>query len=225
MIYICKGCSSACEGICALCCKLPCKACSRCCRECCECLHVVFHPILRGPLGPYVMATWVVMLVASIAAIYGYTQADCSDAETGNILLLVVAAIHALFATYIQRRIIWGLAVRNVEWSSGQVAKEAVNIGLYDIGFCLYFFFFIGALCFCFYSMSMLSCGGSTGWIAVICLLVYKFCAPYYILFWYCGNCCIGRVTGRTKVVTIGTATRVEPAKAMPQQVGKARAI
>jgi len=186
MIYICKGCSEAC--------KAPCKACDKVCKGCSDC----WAPILNGPLGCYVMATCLCMLLAGLCGAGGAMSAECSDAQMFCAAAVGMALLHAGFAYYLQRRIISGLAAKGISPSSNKdLASEAGQIMLYDVGFCLYVFTFFGCFGFCFYGFSLLSCGGGLGWGAVGLLILFHMTAPGYGICWYCGQCCFGQAAAR----------------------------
>jgi len=97
-----------------------------------------------------------------------------------------MALLHAAFAFYLQRRVISGLK------SNSELVQDVGRIILYDVGFCLYAFAFLGCFGFCFYAFFALlfSCGGGLGYAALGLLLLFHCVAPGYGMLWYCGQCC-----------------------------------
>jgi len=206
MIYICKGCSEVCKAPCKACdfvctgcskaCNGACKGCSKACDSVGKACNDLWSPIINGPLGCFVISTWVCMLLAGLCGAAGASSAKCSDAQMVCGAAVGMAVLHACFVFYLQRRIISGLKAKGVSPSSNKdLASEAGQIILYDVGFCLYIFAFFGCFGFCFYGLMLLSCGGGLGYAAVGLLIFFHMTAPGYGMCWYCGQCCFGKVS------------------------------
>merc|ERR1712150_207703 len=80
--------------------------------------------------------------------------------------------------------------------SSREIVGQAGKIVMYDIGFCLYIFFFFGAAGFCCYGMvATLDCDGSTGgFVACLLLVIYAFITWNFSFCWYCCQCICGGI-------------------------------
>lgn len=188
MIYVFRGL--------ARCCDAPCRFCGEACKVLargCEHVSVCFQPIVDAPLGRYVIGTWFVMFFVALCGGLGFISAECDDSTIACAVFIALAALHASFAYYLQRRIVVGMTKRGQQTVNQQeLAREAGRIMLYDIGVCLYSILYVCAWCWCFYSFAMLGCGGGAGFAAAILLILYGMAASTYLLAWYCCTCCAG---------------------------------
>lgn len=80
-------------------------------------------------------------------------RSPCSTPQTHPPLakvFIALAALHASFAYYLQRRIVVGMTKRGQQTVNQQeLAREAGRIMLYDIGVCLYSILYVCAWCWC----------------------------------------------------------------------------
>lgn len=224
MIYCFKACTAPCKV-----CGLACDGCGKACEGCTQCVGDFFGPITRNPLGGYVLATWGSMIIVVLGSAYSLTNmkstgdtennsssvttttlvpgseasVDCDMARIYCMAMVGMAAIHALFAFYIQRRLVNAIGKDGVQnMSSREIAEKAKQLAMYDVAFCLYCPFFIGGF---FYAMTglgdMKDCDNTgPAWSAGTLLAFYQFCAGTYGFFWACCQCCCGQVesvTGR----------------------------
>jgi hypothetical protein len=111
---------------------------------------------------------------------------DAQRRQTGIFVVveIVAAAIHAIFAFYIQRRLVARLEKGA---SSGEVTAATKHLLKYDIGFCLYFFFAIAACGYNSYSLTLLSCEGSA---PVLCAAWLMFTHAGFSLCYLCCFLC-----------------------------------
>jgi len=186
MIYI----FSSCKEIC----KLPCTLCEygcKCCKESCGAFCDLWAPICSNPLGGYVIITWCFMLPAIICAALGLGSAKDNESYVA-IGDVVLGLVHAGFAFYLQRQLVNGLEKRG--WQPGEgkshkdIAKEAKTIAKYDVGFCLYFFVFVGAFGFNCWGATVVS--DNLLAIAVGLMIAYGCFAWLYSTCWCCGQAC-----------------------------------
>jgi len=192
MIYICKGCEEIIKAPCTLC-RYGCSCCKESCAKFCE----LWEPITGNPLGGYVLFTWLMAAVVIACAAAGFSS--CSGSGTIVCLVdIVLAIVHAAFAYYLQRQLVAGLQRRG--WEEGQqknhkdITKETWAIVKYDVGFCLYFFVFIGAFAFQCWAFTVINeCDGSLAMIAVALMIVFSCLAWFYASCWTCGQCCFAK--------------------------------
>lgn len=224
MFYICKGCDQSC------------KECRECCKPCCD--------VLDKPLGGYVLLASLLMLPAAICgglgAIHPHVR-DCSEAPLMALCAVnvMLGVIHILFAFYVQRRLIRGLNgfddIQGLHGSSQrpqqageqvnakELMQNAGNVVLYDIGFCIYVFVFMGSFFFNLVGLSWpSSCvplDTSMPTISALLLVVFGIFAFGFAVLWYsalaCDECCGGGLFG----------TKPAPAAAPPQNKGLMRMI
>jgi len=199
----------------------------------------MFTFITHYPLGNYVMGTWVLM--ACILGASAYTVSNikdvpgqkCGDAMAFFGANCAIALVHCVMAFYLQYKIKAFINKEEHEKNPGAAADEdlcfdkdiphaqisaaARHIGLYDIGFCLYFFAFYGALGYNMYGMGSLEdCEGENvwqGWFAASGMIGYGFFCSWYFFCWYCMQACCGAKENRQAKQKGGSA-------APPQQVG-----
>lgn len=205
MIYIAKG-------VC-----MPCKLCEKCCGSCCEgiskfcdciskccggicsgishCFSGCFGPIIHNPLGGYVIGTWVVMALVIACFICTITEVTCDGPKIVAYVDITFAVVHAIFAFYIQRRLICAIGEQAVqEMTHSEIAARARHVMAYDVGFCLYFFIFCGSFVYNCTVFGVLSqCGGSgPGWSGAALLLMYGLGVWHYAICWFACQCCCG---------------------------------
>lgn len=183
-------------------CKYPCMCCQESCNtvkqalgECCGAISGLFGPICGRPLGGYVLVTWLVMLMAVAACavdLLSETVKKCTQLRDFCIAEIGCALVHAGAAFYIQRKVISAAAKstgKSVEelnkLSSSELFDAAKDIAWKDIGFCIYFFVFIGIFGFNCYGFSKFSCGDHENYYkaAIWVMLSYGVCA------WFGGSC------------------------------------
>mmetsp|Transcript_93766 Transcript_93766/g.205214 ORF Transcript_93766/g.205214 Transcript_93766/m.205214 type:complete len:227 (-) Transcript_93766:472-1152(-) len=207
MIYICKG----------LC--LPCKACDAACQglfkgieEFCAGISNIFGPITNNPLGGYVIGTWVVMAGVLFGSGYSLSQVDCDEPKVPCIANCGLALIHIAFAFYIQRRLVGALTKEPTTMTHNEIAAKAREVMMYDVGFCLYFFVFIGSFgynCSVFDALS--ECEGTgPAWTAAAFMLLYGFGVWNYALCWYGCQCCCGTFES-ARSQAMGTQAKTQP--------------
>lgn len=202
MIYICKIFSLPCtlaEKICQGCstvCKESCKAFG----EACSAITNCWKPVSQGPLGSYVIGTWVVM--ALCIGMFGMTVSQLEGCDTVSMFSLInigLAVLHCLAAFYIQRRIITHIANNGGDTTSGHysardITHSAWEVAKYDIGFCLYVFAFIGAAAYNAQGIKdFKDCdkGSGPAWGASVIKIMYAFLVWNYFFCWYgCQMCC-----------------------------------
>mmetsp|Transcript_121880 Transcript_121880/g.235091 ORF Transcript_121880/g.235091 Transcript_121880/m.235091 type:complete len:215 (-) Transcript_121880:13-657(-) len=186
MIYICKGCGQVCAA--------PCKICDGCCKAISDC----FGPILQKPLGHYVVGTWIALLfVATPLGVLGVLSGGCNDVKITSIILIGLAVMHSFMAYYTQMRIHQNVCKSGSAFSGQAVAKEASKLMMYDIGFCIYVFVFVGSWGYACFALST-GCDVGTDdkammtFLSALVLIIWGVCAVQYAICWYFGNCCFG---------------------------------
>jgi len=175
--------------------------------------------VLDRPLGVYVILATAITMPAALcgfAAVGNKDLQDCTNSGATTYCLLAgfLGLIHTTFSFYIQSRLVHGLAHQELLKSDGDrdpnkpvnaddLIKEAGHIVLYDVGFCLYLFVFVGSF---FYSCSAPSTldecepGVPTAANAAAGLLI--FFAIFVGCFGSCGLCvlgcdsCVGHISG-----------------------------
>lgn len=225
MIYICSGIGALCKAPC-----LACRGMCKCCDEGCKALRSCWSPIVDNPLGMFVLGTWAMQLLVCLCAGYAFSgindeckapDVDCagvatcetakSDAETATSnaqvylgVMFLIAIIHCTFAFYIQRKLVWEIEKAD---PSTPVSKLISEILKRDIPFCLYFFFAIGAFCYCIWGMNSGSGDNcklgdttkvqtGTGGVAMVSI-IYGILTPCYA-------CCF--IFGKVSSDTVGQA-------------------
>merc|ERR1719232_1959178 len=80
-----------------------------------------------------------------------------------------------------------------------EIADKAWQIALYDVGFCFYVFFFLGAFGFNCWGLTLFRECAHTGpgWSAVGIKLMYAVLVWNYFFLWYCCQSCSGRNEAR----------------------------
>jgi len=204
-------------------CKAPCK----CCKEACKAWADVWAPITRNPLGGYVIMTWITMIPVVVCAGVSLTKIVCKDPKLHLFLAIGTALIHALGAWHIQHQLVKALNDAGMEeraqMTHHAIAKKAGYVMVYDIGFCLYTFFFLGAFGFACYSLqSLQDCEGEGTGLARCAwglLIFYAMAACNFATCWYCGQqCCKESPTVRAKKARKGCDA--EPGTVGPETVG-----
>jgi hypothetical protein len=141
MIYFCKGCGAGCNGL------------GKCCDEIGKCLNEVCAPcckVLDRPLGGYVLLTFIVCIIGLGCAGAGAINEgvkECSKVQLLCFANVALTIIHAGFAIYLQSRLVSGMekAGGTVSMTGKEILNRAGHIVLYDVGFCVYVFVFIGS--------------------------------------------------------------------------------
>jgi hypothetical protein len=216
MIYLCKAFTLPCK-----CCEASCKAAGEACKESCKCIGTLcekcgdfFGPITRGPLAAYVVGTWVTMVGCIFAFVMAYVKATewidsvptaaeeiakkyCEEATMFFIINIPVCVVDMLMARYIQWKVVREIRKEghDTETISHQdIAEKARHIALYDIGFCLYVFFFLGGFGLQVWGLTQLEdCQGTgTGWAASGVKIVYHVLIWNYFFCWYVWQHCCG---------------------------------
>lgn len=198
MIYICKGLSAILTAPCTLCklscsfCDSACKALSKACGSCLDAISEAWAPIVRNPLSTFVLGTWALMaMIVSCTVWAGRRVAgECGDdAQRRQLMIFValeitIAALHATFAFYIQRRLVARLEQGA---PSGDISAATKHLLKYDIGFCFYVFFAIAACGYNSYSLTLLSCAGSA---PILCAAWLMFTHAGFSLCYLCCFLC-----------------------------------
>jgi len=212
MIYLFLCCGAVLKAPC-ICCKAVgevfddcCKGCSRVCDECCKALSDLWAPIVQNPLGVYVIGTWIVMVlvIAACAATVG-TVWGCNELAIFCFADIGIALSHSVFAFYIQRRLVNGIGkIGKDQMTHDEITVEARNILKYDIGFCLYFFFFVAAFVYNCHGVVDVSNCVDTGFqtAAVTLMILYGVGVWNFGCCWYCGQCCFGEAEKKGIVKT-----------------------
>lgn len=209
MIYIFQGCGNICKAPC-ICCKgianafdSVCKGCGDTCHAWAQALSDCWAPIVQNPLGFFVIGTWLTMalcVAACVATIMDAGKAKCRELVYFCVIDIGIAFVHMAFAFYIQRCLVKALTQSGRDTMTHQeITHEAKNLLKYDIGFCLYFFFFFAAFCYNFYAVGLGGQCSTNGYQmgAIGLHLTYGVGAFWYALCWYCGQCCFGKAEKR----------------------------
>lgn len=237
MFYICKGCDDGCKG-----CS---KACDNVCGGFAKCMGAVCAPLAQvcdRPLGSYVVMTWLFNIPAAGMAGASLANAgvkECTEAPLmmSNGANAALGLIHAGFAIYLQQRLVHLLRKAGGEGgdqnpSPKDLMKRAWDIILYDVGFCIYIFVFIGSFGFNCYSMSWpgrCNTGTSLPFFASMLLVMFAFAAGWFMIMWYfalaCQDCC-GGVFGQAPARVVlgrayGHSSQARPFQAQAQVVGQ----
>jgi len=219
MIYIFKACGAVCTApwkICdagCVCCGQACSSCTSACNTACKticwpctvaCKRIseFFGTIANNPLGGYVLWTFASAIFVVCGAAISLTriaqsskaEGDCESSKVLCIVMMGIAAVHAGFAFYIQRRLVAEIAKEDSKnMTSTEIVAKAKHVMLYDVIFCLYSPFFLGAWAYVCYSFAAFeSCKEFTGpaWGAAALLVCYGFVASNYLAWWFCCQCC-----------------------------------
>ncbi|CAK0846516.1 unnamed protein product, partial [Prorocentrum cordatum] len=184
------------------------RSCEACTNGCGKAVGAVCNPLCRvldRPLGSYAFLTGAVNALSCLLAILSLgDDMRCSSGESAANLfaMMNVAAsiVHAGFALYLQQRLVRGLqrnaALGNHGSTARQLMKEAGDIVLYDVGFCLYVFFFVAAFFVQFWGFSVL--GGcrdaGTAWGSATLQVLFCLGAVAFGFCWscamQCSDCC-----------------------------------
>eukprot|EP00401_Gymnodinium_catenatum_P069812 CAMPEP_0117522418 /NCGR_PEP_ID=MMETSP0784-20121206/34196_1 /TAXON_ID=39447 /ORGANISM="" /LENGTH=156 /DNA_ID=CAMNT_0005318487 /DNA_START=210 /DNA_END=680 /DNA_ORIENTATION=- len=134
------------------------------------------------------------MTLVCLGAAYTFAKASCDNPKMFCLIQIVLAAIHAIFALYIQRRLCNAVG-KDVysRMTFSEVAAKTTEIMMYDIGFCVYVMVFAGAFFYTCYGLSGLGDCSGTGpaWSSAALHVIYIFGVFHYALCWYfCQSCC-----------------------------------
>jgi len=223
MIYIFKGCGEICKLPCTICQGL-CKGFDKVCKGCSEAFGEICAPISQvcdKPLGGYVILTWLTMAVALGCSVGGFS-CEGSQAKLLCIVDIGISLVHAGFAYYLQWRLVTGLEKKGKsEGDHKQIVKEAWEVIKYDVGFCLYFFVFIGAFAFNCQGLQWGQDCGSTSlaYAAAGVMIAYGIGASCYAFCWYCGQCCFAGAKYTKNKATKAKGGLTSGAGGPPQQV------
>jgi len=191
MIYFCKGCTAGCKGL-----EDCCKECTKCCAPCCK--------VLERPLGGYVLCAFIANLVALLCAGIGGVNEGVSDCSNVQLLCFAnvgLALVHTGFALYLQSRLVQGMAkaAPTAQGTSKEIMTQAGHIMLYDVGFCLYLFVFVGSFGLNVVGMSWASaCNSGTAlpFLGALCMVMFALFVGFFSCFWFCflacDDCCGG---------------------------------
>eukprot|EP00747_Dinoflagellata_sp_TGD_P032610 gnl/TRDRNA2_/TRDRNA2_136097_c0_seq1.p1 gnl/TRDRNA2_/TRDRNA2_136097_c0~~gnl/TRDRNA2_/TRDRNA2_136097_c0_seq1.p1 ORF type:complete len:313 (+),score=33.79 gnl/TRDRNA2_/TRDRNA2_136097_c0_seq1:87-941(+) len=132
----------------------------------------------------------------------------------------VFSVLHVLFAFYLQNRLVQAFRRDDmqVQATPAQLMSQAGHIVLYDIGFCLYLFAFVGSFGFNCLGLKWTSdCPGtSMPYIAGFLLILYAIGAVNFAFMWWCmlscDDCCGLQSTSRPAVAQ-GAPPRLSPAQ------------
>lgn len=220
MIYICKAavlpcqlCSMACSG-CGKVCEESCVGCTRACGACrhgfaqgCRSISNAvgnfWAPITRNPLASYVIGTWLAMALViaatgtSLGRIIGSSDASCDKPKVFCAVDIGLAFLHMVFAFYLQRRLVMAIGEKAAhEMTHKEIADKARHVALYDFGFCIYTFVFIGCFVYNCYTIRDLSgCADMGGaWMGSAGMIVYGVLVWNLGFCWFCTQCCSGQV-------------------------------
>lgn len=234
-----------------VCCKYPCEACDGACKGCSKCAQEVCggcgqlcepcSRVLDRPLGSYVVMTGCLNLPACLFAVIGIADREvraCSASPMTIFCLtnVVLGILHSGFALYLQQRLVSGMqsqtfmgqqaaelgaADPNHMPTSKELMKRAGNILLYDIGFCVYVFVFVGSFGFNCAGMGWAAdCpGASLPGLSAGLMLFFAFLAVGFFILWYCSLACDSAVGG-----VLGTRARPSGQPAQ-QNRGLARVV
>lgn len=217
MIYIFRACGALCMAPCKLCeccargCDKTCKGCGDACRRCTKACEEMWEPILKNPLGHYVIGTWVAMALAigcNIRSLCNTHKLECTELKTFNWVDIAIGVVHAGFALYIQRRLVAHLSKQGKpSMTNAEIAASARELVKYDVGLCLYVFGFMAAFCYNCYGVGNVGDCSETGFQrgAVAIHVCWGLGAWWYGLCWFCGKCCFGQAEqAREKVKAKG---------------------
>mmetsp|Transcript_124019 Transcript_124019/g.246965 ORF Transcript_124019/g.246965 Transcript_124019/m.246965 type:complete len:315 (-) Transcript_124019:48-992(-) len=191
----CNACSKSCDGLC--------KFCGRICSP--------INAILDRPLGGYVLLSSICTILAAILAVIGLIDTKLRACGLTVLCLanIVLGPAHACFGVYLQQKLLHGL--RNpgslnsisVEGSekpsdeqptSRELLSRAGQILLYDVGFCIYFFVFVGSFVLNCVGLSWTNdChggAGSTAGLAALLMVLFAIFAVGFTFLWYFAMCC-----------------------------------
>jgi len=215
----CKACGSVCKG-CSEACDAACKGCSQACASCCRSISDLWAPIVQSPLGGYVIGTWATMVL--VVAACGVTIPEvCQELQLFCLVDLGLALVHAVFAFYIQRRLVAAIGkTGKASMTSDEIATQAKELVKYDVGFCLYVFVFIGAFAYNCYGVSSLGCS-KTGYqrAAVALMIIYGIGAWHFGFCWFCGQCCFAKAEKRGDAKTQAKSPPEAAPGEAPEQV------
>lgn len=227
MIYICQApgqCCKALDKACTECSKALgpiCKPVS----QCIEFVCTPITKVLDRPFGFFVIFAALINIPAAVVAALGVVDPEVADCEKHPLVIfcivdIVLAVMHIAMALYIQYRLSFGLqeGVLNAKTpmpGAQQTFQQAVNPGqeqelstrdlmqrageiiMYDVGFCLYVFAFIGAFVFNGLGMDWIrACNPDSaypraaGVLHLFFLVGALFIAGVWLSFLFCQACC-----------------------------------
>lgn len=213
MYHVCNACNKGCDGVC------------RALDGCCEPLKACTH----RPLGGYVLFTCLLAGGGGVSAAMGLADEEVRACPNAPIVTICganafLSVVHVGFAFYVQRRLIRGIRSSLIvshgtlsprgsydgsSASSGEsdgeaetasdLMKNAAEIVKWDIGFCLYVFFFFAAWFFNVYMANASHTCGNLSWPAWSTWLMnaFAFWGLLYAIFWYVALSCDSKVGGR----------------------------
>jgi len=135
------------------------------------------------------------MVLAAVGFGVTASEAKCKEARLFCLVNLGIALAHMFFARYIQWRLTGSIQRDGQDaqvLSHKEIADKATHIALYDVGFCLYTFFFFGALAYNVYGLSTLCKGTGPAWGAAAIQIAYGILVCNYFFCWYCMQACCG---------------------------------
>jgi len=159
--------------------------------------------VLDRPLGGYVVTAWMFNIPVGICAALALANGRISGCVDKSVFWfcvanVVLAIVHCGFAIYLQTRLVALLAHMSDgrEATSQDLMKRAGDIVLYDFGFCIYIFVFLGSFFFQFVGLSWgRECdAGALPILAGVLLILFAFAAGFFFTIWLatlaCVNCC-----------------------------------
>jgi hypothetical protein len=200
-------CDKACKGI-----SLMCRGCGRGIGQCCDAVAEFVAPVTRSPLGGYVVGTWLVMVLAIASCGYALSEVHCKQARSLFLANIGISLVHMSAARYLQWRIVGSFHREGKDMQAlahHEIAQRATHVALYDIGFCLYVFFFLGAFSLdCWALTTFKSCGhDGPAWAATAIEILYSIFVWNYFFFWYCCQSCRGKKEQQKEIAASKKAT------------------
>eukprot|EP00746_Dinoflagellata_sp_MGD_P007779 gnl/MRDRNA2_/MRDRNA2_115468_c0_seq1.p1 gnl/MRDRNA2_/MRDRNA2_115468_c0~~gnl/MRDRNA2_/MRDRNA2_115468_c0_seq1.p1 ORF type:complete len:320 (-),score=57.03 gnl/MRDRNA2_/MRDRNA2_115468_c0_seq1:108-1067(-) len=193
MIYIFNGCQNSC------------RACGKACdHTCAPCLRV-----LDRPLGWYVAFSGIMNILVLAFAALALTDPSVKECSSPVFLFVLVdaglAVLNIIFAFHAQNRLMNGMSDADLnQLTAGDIMARAWHLIVYDVGFCLYFFTFIGCMIWNVFGSSWTGqCNMDTSWASLCSVLGLMFVfltIGLLFMYWFvlsCEDCCGGGSSSR----------------------------
>lgn len=191
MYLICKGCDEGCKG-CSKACDQMCKPLSKC---------------MDRPLAGFVLMTFLLAGVGGLCGLGGAADATvgaCTETPLmvfclGNAFL---GFCHMFFSCYVQSRLVTGLQQAQYA-TSKELMNVMWNLALYDVGFCIYVFIFIGSFFFNCMGLGWTDCGRqridtSLPLFSATLMILYALGCGAFCFLWTCMMWCDSCFGGST---------------------------
>ncbi|CAK9025667.1 unnamed protein product [Durusdinium trenchii] len=192
----CDGCGNACESCgrgCVDLCNLLGRGCESCCRPIAQ--------VTSRPLGCFVIIAAILNCPAAALAYSTLTDPqarDCKDVSTFAYGALAIALINFIFSLYLQWRL--DAAIRSgPQQGARAVLQQANGIVLYDFGFCIYVFFFVASIVFCFLGIGWWQNCRVKSWNAVWTAVLLLLFAFWTMIFACCWGGFVGKIQGKAQ--------------------------